>query len=107
MAYSVSGMPSLIIPSGASTSNAIQDFGDAYGITIFSPATLTDVITVEVEPSSSGTNFITLQSGGIDVTLPASKATVISPVPFLQLRLRSSSVEGQTDVFKVNKVWFI
>lgn len=94
----------MTIPSGGSTSNAIVDFDDAWGLTIYSPGTVTATqFTVEVEPSSSGTSFVTLQSGGSDVTIPASKATVISPVPFKQMRITSSSAEGQDDVFTVTR----
>jgi hypothetical protein len=104
MAMHTMGHPNMIIASGSSVSNTIKDFDDAYGLTVYSPGTLTDTITVEVEPSSSGTSFVTLQSGGIDVTLPALKATVLNPVPFKQMRVRSCSLEGQSDTFRVNKV---
>jgi hypothetical protein len=104
MALQVVGHKAMTIPSGGSTSNAITDFDDAWGLTIYSPVTVTaTMITVQVEPTSSGTSFVTLQSGGSDVTIPASRATVISPVPFKQMRVTSSSAEGQDDVFKVTR----
>lgn len=94
----------MTIPSGGSTSNAIGNFDDAWGLTIYSPVTVTaTAFGVEVEPTSTGTNFVALQSGGSDVTLPAARATVISPVPFRQMRITSSSAEGQDDVFTVTR----
>ena len=103
MAYVVTGRPALTIPSGGSTSNVAADF-DAVAITIYSPATVTaSQIIVEVEPSSSGTSFVTLQSGGSDVVLVAGKATIIAPPTFKQLRLTSTSVEGQDDVFPMTQ----
>ena len=104
MALQVVGHQSLTIPSGGSTSNAIVDFDDAWGLTIYSPVTVTaSQCYVQVEPSSSGTTFVTLQSGGSDVFMEAAKALVISPVPFKQMRITSSATEGQTDVFRVTR----
>jgi hypothetical protein len=100
MAFVTVNLPTATIASGASTSNIIKDVGDAYAITIFTPATLTSTgITIGVEPTSSGTNFVTLQSGGSDVVLPAGRATIISPPAFKQLRLESSSAEGADRTF--------
>jgi hypothetical protein len=102
MAFVAVNLPTATIPSGGSTSNIIKDVGDAYAITIFTPATLTSTgITIGVEPTSSGTSFVTLQSGGTDVILPAGRATIISPPAFKQLRLESSSVEGANRVFSL------
>lgn len=99
------GFQSMTIPSGASTSNALTDLGDALGMTIYAPVTITATqVRIQVEPSSDGTNFVTLQSGGTDVLLTAATATVISPIPFKQMRLISTSVESQNDVFKVTEV---
>ena len=99
----VVGLQALTIASGASTSNVITNLDDSWAISIYSPATFTGTISVQIEPSSSGTNFVTLQSGGTDVTLNTAKAIVINPITFKQLRLISGSAEGQTDVFQVTK----
>jgi hypothetical protein len=102
MAFVTVDLPTATIASGTSTSNVIKDIGDAYAITIFTPATLTSTgVTLGVEPSSSGTNFVTLQSGGTDVVLPAGRATIISPPAFKQLRIESSSAEGADRVFSL------
>jgi len=104
MPLAVVGHQSMTISSGTSTSGVIVAFDDAWGLTIYSPATMTaSQAFVEVEPTSTGTTFVTLQSGGVDVTLPAGKATVISPVPFKQMRVTSTATEAQADEFRVSR----
>lgn len=104
MALYVRGLPSLVIPNGTSTSNALgQILEDSWGLTIYTPAALTGTISVEVEPTDTGTNFVTLQSGGTDVTLPAGKATVINPIPFRQIRVTSNAAEGAARTFTLTK----
>ena len=104
MALAVVNMPSMTITGGGTTSNAVGLIDDSWGLTIYSPATITNTITVEVEPTSTGTNFVTLQSGGTDVTIPAGKATVLNPIPFRQIRVKAAGAEGQQDVFTLTKV---
>lgn len=100
----VRGMPDLVIPSTVA-SNAVGTLDDAWGLTIYAPATITSTsgVQVQVEPTDTGANFVTLQSGGADVYVVANRATVISPVPFRQIRLLSSVTEGQTDTFTLTK----
>jgi hypothetical protein len=92
-----------VVVSGSSYSNAIRLFDDATALTIYSPATLTGVITVETEPTDTGTSFVTLQSGGTDVTLPAGKATVLNKVGWRQMRLASAATEAGARTFSVRK----
>ena len=96
-------LPPIIIVNASSNGNAISQFDDATALTIYSPAALTGVITVETEPTTTGTNFVTLQSGGTDVTIPAGKATVINKVGWRQMRLVSAASEGGTRTFPVTK----
>ncbi len=96
-------LPAMVVVNGSSYSNAIRLFDDATALTIYSPATLTGVITIETEPTETGTNFVTLQSGGIDVTLAASKATVINKIGWRQMRLASAASEGGARTFSVTK----
>lgn len=103
MPSQVIDLPIITIASGASTGNAVRHLDDASAITIFTPATLTGTITVLVEPTSTGANFVTLQSGGTDVALPAGKATVLNKVGWRQLSVASNQAEGQTDIFTVTK----
>ena len=96
-------LPPMVIVNGSSYSNAITLFDDASALTIFSPASLTGVVTIETEPTSTGTNFTTLQSGGSDVTLPAGKSTVINKIGWHQMRLASAATEAAARAFPVNK----
>ncbi len=96
-------LPPIIIVTGSSVGNAIAQFDDATALTIYSPAALTGAVTVETEPSSTGTSFVTLQSGGADVTIPAGKATVLNKVGWRQMRLVSAASEGATRTFVVTK----
>ena len=107
MPLTVTGLPTLTIPNGLSTSNALKDFDDAFGIAIYSPATLSGTVSVQVEPTSSGTSFVTLQSGGSDVTLPAGKATILNPVPWKQMRLVSGAAEGADRSFAVTRALLV
>lgn len=102
MKFFVVGLPAMTIPSGSSTSNAVADLGDAYALSIFCPTMTATMATVEVCPTSSGTNFFTLQSGGVNVTLTPGTATILHPPNFKQIRVTSGSVEGQDDVFRMN-----
>jgi hypothetical protein len=101
----VTGLPKAILPSGGTASNAVGLFDDAWGLTVYTPSTITSTsgLQVQVEPTSTGTNFVILQSGGTDVYVPQSRATVISPVPFQQIRFVSSVVEAQTDTITLTK----
>ena len=101
----VTGLPNAKIASGGTTSNAVGLIDDAWGLTVYSPGTITSTsgAQVQVEPTDTGTNFVILQSGGIDVFVPQARATVISPVPFRQIRFVSSQAEGQDDVFVLTK----
>lgn len=93
----------MVIVNASSYSNAISVFDDATALTIFSPASLTGTVTIETEPSSTGTNFVTLQSGGTDVTLSAGKATVLNKVGWRQMRLASNASEAAARPFPVTK----
>lgn len=101
MRFHVCNLPSMTIPNGGSTSNAVPDVGDAYALTIYTPTMTATMATVQVCPTSSGTVFFTLQSGGTDVVVYPNTATIIHPPDFKQIRVISSSAEGQDDVFKM------
>lgn len=96
-------LPPMVVVSGSSYSNAIKVFDDATALTIYSPAALTGVITIETEPTETGSNFVTLQSGGTDVTLAAGKSTVINKVGWRQMRLASAGTEAAARTFPVTK----
>ena len=104
MPLALRGMPSMTVTAAGTTSGVIRQFDDAWALTIYSPATLTSTsVTIDVEPTDTGTSFVTLQSGGSDVVMVAGKATVISPVPFMQMRVVCSAAEGADRTFRVTK----
>ena|SRR5688572_28980624 len=96
-------LPSLVIGSGGSTSNHLGFFDDALALWIYAPASLDGTCTLEVEPSSTGTSFVIQQSGGSDVTIPAGKATPLSPIGFRQMRITSAAAESAARTFRVTK----
>ncbi len=99
----VRGCKPMIIPSGQQASNALGLIDDSWGLTVYSPADLTGIIKVEVEPTDTGSNWVTLQSGAVDVALPAGKATVFNPIPFRQIRVVSDQAEVPARTFTVTK----
>lgn len=70
-------------------------------IAIQGPAELTGAVTVEVSFDREGDTFVTLQSGGSDVTIPADKVTVLSPIPAARLRVVSAGTEAAERVFPI------
>src|SRR5713101_2530813 len=94
-------MPNLTLTTASTVSNALSNLDDAIAIGIVAPTAVTGTITVQVEPTATGTAFVSLQSGGVDVTIAAAKAIVINPFPFRQIRLITSATEAATRTFSV------
>lgn len=96
----------VVTTSATASSNAISGFNDAYGLGIQAPSSMTSTsIWVEVAiPTSSDAAFSRLQSGGSDISLSSAQALVISPVPYSQLRLTTTSTEATARTFTVAKV---
>lgn len=69
-------------------------FGSCVGFTVAAPGTLTGTINVQVVPTEGSSSWVTLQSAGSDITLPASKATPVDVGAFRDLRIHSSGAEG-------------
>lgn len=65
---------------------------------ILAPATLPEVVTVQVAERSGGT-FRALQSAGADVTIAASKAIVVTNMPFSTLRLTAGAAVAADRTF--------
>ncbi len=101
MAIATVASPALTIQSGTTSSNALVNLDDAIALAIFASTALTGTVTVQVEPTSTGSAWSNLQSGGVDVTIAATKAIVLNPMPFKQLRLLSNASEGATRTFSV------
>ncbi len=79
------------------------------GLTIFSPATLTGTITVEVTGNLDAelpnlVEWVALQSGGSDITVGAAEAVPIDYVGYHGIRLQSGSTEASPRVFRVSGV---
>ena len=103
MYIQVVDLQSLVILSGASTSNVVTLVDDAKALGLWTPAALTGVVTIEVEPSSTGTDWAPLQSGGADVQPAALKHTTINPIAFRRIRMTSNAAEGADRTFKLVK----
>jgi len=82
--------------SANSTTGSITLLDDAWALSIVSPTVTASAVTVQVEISSSGSNWQPLYSGGAVVTMGSGQTLVISPVPFQQLRIVSSNTETAT-----------
>lgn len=104
---------SLVIANGGTKSASLGDFWGANPakvaldsmakVTIQGPAALTGVVTVQVaqvSPAADG-DFVALQSGGADVTIPAAKATNLPVFTAKDLRLVSAGAEGAARTFLV------
>lgn len=105
MPLAVVALPNMVVSSGGTATNAVRNLDDAWALSIYSPAstfTSTSVL-LSVEPTSTGTNFIPLQSGGVDIMLTSGRAMVISPVPFMQVRVEFGAAEDKSQTFTVRK----
>ena len=103
MPLQVVDLPNLTIPNGTSTSNAIGILDDAWGLGLWTPATLTGTVTIEVSPDDTGTTWAPLQSGAVDVQPAAGKHTTINPIAFKRIRMTSGAAEGADRVFVLRK----
>jgi len=99
MSRPLSPTTTLTILAGQTTSEALRGCRHAQGVGIFAPATLTGTITVQVEPTDSGTDFVNETSGGTAVTIGASQHVTLMMSTFAQLRLKSSGAEAADRVF--------
>ena len=103
MSRFVADLGNMTITSGQTASNAVTSCDDADTIVVYAPAALTGTVTIQIEPTLTGTSFVDLQSGGTDVTIGAGNSTSITSVGFRQLRGSSNAAEGADRVFPVTK----
>lgn len=94
----VKNLPTITFSSGATNSPAVGCVSDCLGIGLFNSSNSTGTVTVQVEPSDTGTGFLDHQSGGADITMTASESVTISPVTFRQLRLRGTTINANHSV---------
>lgn len=95
-------LPDLVIPSGGTDSNGVMVPEDAGAIEIFSPAVLTNAVTIQVEPTKTGTSWVTLLSGGSSIAVPVSSSLVITATAAGQIRVHSGGAEAAARTFKLN-----
>jgi hypothetical protein len=104
VALAIISLPSCVTTAAATLSSPVRTIDDAFGLTIYAPLTLSSTSnTVLVEPTSTGNNFVILQSGGVDVIFEAGKATVISPVTFRQIKISGNTPETGDRTFVLTK----
>lgn len=108
MARHVARIGQLTIPAGGTASPALSTLqfsragvGSAVGILIAAPATLPESVSVQVLPAGSS-EWRVLQSGGVDVTVAAGKAIVLSPAPFNDIRLLAGAAVAADRTFDVD-----
>lgn len=99
MSILLADLTALTMTAATTTTNAVDVGESCESIGIHSPATVTGTVTVQVEPSASGTTWRNLQSSGSDITITASECVVISPCPFRRIRLSTSSAPASDEVF--------
>lgn len=93
----------LTIPSGATESDVLDmrvGKAAALDVLLVAPVALTGTVSVHVAVTPTRT-FRALQSGGIDVTLTANKATQLDPLSAGALKLVSSSAELADRLFEL------
>ena|SRR3990172_614757 len=92
----------LTIANGGTTSPALLVPEDMADLMVYGPAALTAQCVLQVEPSRTGTDFLTLQmTPGTDVTLAAAKATNVKATGFRQMRILSAGAEGADRAFTI------
>lgn len=101
----------LTIPNGATAS---QEFDLAAGssrlpviLLLMAPTALSETVNIGVAEKAGGT-FRNLQSGGIDIVLGAGKATIVTGVSLIVIKLIASSPVAADRVFDiVGSAYFI
>lgn len=94
----VKDLPTITFSSGATNSPAVGGFYDCLALTLFNSSNSTGTVTIQTEPTDTGTAFKDHQSAGSDITMTASEAATISPVTFRQLRLTGTTVNANHSV---------
>ena len=94
----------LTITSGQTESPEVtlNSYGERYvrRVAVQSPSTLPETVTMSV--SIDGSAFATLQSGGSDITFPASKVTQINGFMVTKLKLVAGAAVGANRAFLIS-----
>lgn len=108
----IADLKSCVITSGQTDGSAVEGFEDAEAVSIWAPGSLTGTITIQVSPdrppdaggvAAASKTWGTLQSGGADITIGASKVLTLTDITFRALRMISGSAEGGDRTFKITK----
>lgn len=105
----VRDLPTVTFSSGATNSPSWKNVDDADVLVMYCLAS-TSALTVNVEQSDTGTNFLPLlqdgSTGGTPVTVSSSGAVTLTAIAFRQLRFSSTgavnsgtSVNGSRQIF--------
>ena len=96
MAAQTINLPTQTLTTSAQTSSGLGglDSTIALGLITLSTITSTMGVQVQVEQTSSGSNWAVLLSGGNTVYITSGNAIVINPFPYKQLRFGSSVTEA-------------
>lgn len=70
-------------------------------LAIHGPSALTGTVTLRSADNLALSSYTTVQSGGSDITVTASKVVVITEVPMSTIRLKSGAGEGSERTFPV------
>jgi len=93
----------LVIPNTGTESPVLdlKESGSRYRITMGfgSPATLPETVKIHVARTTTGTFFV-LQTGGVDITLPAGKGTVVDLMTWGALKLVAGGAVAAARTFE-------
>jgi hypothetical protein len=86
MAYINAVPQELVIAIGDTTSTALGGFDDASNITIYVPSTADGSMNFQVSPFATGTDWYTLRTGTLLVSVDVAQAVTITRVSFKRIR---------------------
>lgn len=100
MGQHIKVFPNMTFTGASTTSNAITGFNDcrSLGFAFIDSSAVTVTHTIQVEPSTGGSDWVDLQSAGADVTFTSSEGLVVEPFPFQQVRLLGTGSSTGTTV---------
>mgnify|MGYP001612694587 CR=1 FL=1 len=91
----------LTIALDATVSNSLG-IADAHTLYLWSPASFSGTVSVQVSPTIGGDDFATLQDGTTDVTLTANRCKAVTAVAGLRVRLSSSIAQVAAAAFTLD-----
>lgn len=102
MSRVVQSQATLVTPNGGTDTPALAIPQDCAAIRVYAPATLTASNVVQLEPTATGTSWVTGQDpAGTDMTVAAAKAPIFRNPTGLQMRIHAPGAEGGARSFVV------